>query len=312
MMRLRDATVALALALPFLGGCPEGARQEQWTPEMDAARAGARPPSPGPVTAPIPAKSSGLRGAASSDGPANLGGELPLGRIGDPSELPRNKPATVRAVVAETKGLPKEVIARIVRRNLARLRACQERASANDPYLQAIAIFSITINPDGKVKAADTKVKDLGELAEAEGCLKDAFKAMEFPAPEGGALTAQITTTFSPGEADGTIDGKPLREVTVANVEKALTDAGYTDVASRPKGERGMQLVSAKKGAEKITLVFVPYDAERPVSVGPEWDAVQESTVVHGFDGARFFLGAKAKDRAATKALLLAIIKPAA
>ena len=73
-----------------------------------------------------------------------------------------------------------------------------------------------------------------------------------------------------------------------------------------------MQLVSAKKGAEKITLVFVPYDAERPVTVGPEWDAVQESTVVHGFDGARFFLGAKAKDRAATKALLLAIIKPAA
>jgi hypothetical protein len=316
MIRPRSATLVLALALPLLGGCPEGVRQEQWTPEMDAARAGARPPAASPAAAPTVVRSAkpsnGDRPPALSEGATDLGTAPPLGRIGDPSELPRNQPATMRLVVTKVTGsLPKEVIERTLRRNQARLRLCQERAGAKDPYIQAIASFSFTIDADGRVKAGETQVKDLGEASEAEACLKDALGASVFAGAEGGAVKVQLTMSLSPGEADGTIDGKPLRDVKAADVAKALTDAGFADVVMTPKGARGMQLISAKKGADAVSLVFVPYDAEHPVTEGPEWDAVQESTVVHGFDGARFFLGAKAKDRAATKALLLAIIKPA-
>ena len=79
-------------------------------------------------------------------------------------------------------GLDKEVIRRIMRLNLAKLRACYEHALVTQPDLAGTVAATFTIDRAGAVSAATATGID----AAVATCVADAIRGFSFPAPHGG------------------------------------------------------------------------------------------------------------------------------
>jgi TonB family protein len=111
-------------------------------------------------------------------------------RAGVPEALPG---------VASVRGsLDKEIIRRIVRRNINQVRFCYQEALTRHPSLEGRLVTQFTIAPTGRVLAAMIESSTLKELS-VEACVVNAVKRLEFPAPEGGGLVmVSYPFTFSP------------------------------------------------------------------------------------------------------------------
>jgi len=122
-------------------------------------------------------------GAGGSHG---SGGGLGLGSIGS-SKTPHTK---VKPGGAKVHGsLDKDIIRRIVRAHLGRVRHCYEKALASDASLAGKVTVSFVIGADGSVTSASVKDSTLASES-VESCVLKAVERMSFPKPIGGGVVA--------------------------------------------------------------------------------------------------------------------------
>ncbi len=90
-------------------------------------------------------------------------------------------------------------IQKVVRSNFDRMRACYEKGLAEDAKLEGKVSMRFVIDREGKVPVAG-----IGELTlpqcDVARCVRDVFKTLQFPKPEGGIVTVTYPIMFSPGE----------------------------------------------------------------------------------------------------------------
>ena len=90
-------------------------------------------------------------------------------------------PSTVRG------SLDKDIIRRIVRRNINQVRYCYTQGLTAPPSLEGRAVVQFTIAPTGQVLASVLQSSTLNAVA-VESCVVNAVKRWEFPKPDGGGL----------------------------------------------------------------------------------------------------------------------------
>lgn len=228
----------------------------------------------------------------------------------------RAKPPTVRMGAVSVSGkLPPEVIQRIVRQNFGRFRLCYEQGLRTDASLQGTVIVSFTIATDGSVSG----VKESGDLPSAavKACIAKAFGLMTFPSPESGVVKVSYPIKLEPGDgpsgasasgaggasAGPTVGGKPLAEATGVEVEKALRDAGCSDVSSAAlAGGKSAMVYTVKKGGKTFTVTFAPASAGSAAIPEAERTRLESAAAVRR--AGAFFLAVEGEDKAAAKALL--------
>jgi TonB family protein len=104
--------------------------------------------------------------------------------------------------IASVRGsLDKEIIRRIVRRNINQVRYCYQDALVRRPSLEGRLVTQFTIAPNGRVLAAVVQSSTLKEVS-VEACVVNAIKRWEFPAPNGGGLV-MVSYPFSFAPAGG-------------------------------------------------------------------------------------------------------------
>lgn len=135
-------------------------------------------------------------------------------RVGQGSEGPggtRGDASKVRTGATQINGrLPPEIIQRIVRRNLSRIRFCYEKGLLKDPALQGRVAVRFVIGAQGNVTEVVNAGSDLKDQ-EAVSCMLAAFKSLSFPKPEGGGV---VTVTY------------PLQFASAASAASAAPGAG--------------------------------------------------------------------------------------
>jgi hypothetical protein len=121
---------------------------------------------------------------------------------GRPARKPRARVRQGTPMVTE--GLPKEVVRRIVRRYLARMKYCYEKELNTDPDLGGKVMVDFAVNAEGQVTAASAK----GLNPAMEKCLVGAFRAMRFPKPKDvDLMKVRQPLGFIPPE--GSVAGTP-------------------------------------------------------------------------------------------------------
>jgi hypothetical protein len=106
------------------------------------------------------------------------------------------KPADVRLGRVEARGpLPPEVVLRIVRDRIGRLRACYKTALRAQPKLAGRIAVRFGIGRNGKVEFAKLEADELRSPAFA-GCVQRFFEALVFPPPEGGPVEVLYPVNF--------------------------------------------------------------------------------------------------------------------
>jgi hypothetical protein len=100
-------------------------------------------------------------------------------------------------------GLSKEVIQRVIRRQLGRMRYCYERELAKDPKLAGRVVVDFVIDKQGKVVHASTRSSTLASRS-VETCLVRSFRAMIFPKPKKNIVKVSYPLVFSAGDSNAT------------------------------------------------------------------------------------------------------------
>jgi Ca-activated chloride channel family protein len=119
-----------------------------------------------------------------------------LGRLGGVGLISGN---VTLATPQVSSGLPREVVARIVRQNTARLRMCYAQGLRSNPSLSGRVVVRFVIRQDGVVAtAADggSSLPDSGVVA----CAVAMMQRLSFPSPETGLVMVSQPMNFSPGE----------------------------------------------------------------------------------------------------------------
>jgi TonB family protein len=148
---------------------------------------------------------TGSGGGGTGEGTLGLGGIGTLGRYGGgvgPGDGPGvgygkfgvGKLAPRRAKVPDivtgiqVRGtLDKEIIRRIVRRNINQVKYCYDQALAKYPKLDGRLLAQFTIAGNGQVIASVVQNSTLG-VASVDLCVVQAIRRWQFPAPTGGGL----------------------------------------------------------------------------------------------------------------------------
>ncbi|MEM9073011.1 MAG: AgmX/PglI C-terminal domain-containing protein [Myxococcota bacterium] len=103
--------------------------------------------------------------------------------------------AAVRTGQPEVRGsLSREVIRRVIRRNITQARYCYEQALAQDPTLAGTVKLAFIINAEGQVQSAVVREDGLPDPSVGT-CLARVVRRWRFPAPEGGGVVA-VTYPF--------------------------------------------------------------------------------------------------------------------
>jgi TonB family protein len=96
-------------------------------------------------------------------------------------------PDIIPGIATSRGALDKEIIRRIVRRNINQVRYCYDQALTRQPTLAGRVVVQFTIAGNGTVIASLLGNSTLGAPA-VESCIVQAVKRWEFPKPEGGGL----------------------------------------------------------------------------------------------------------------------------
>lgn len=189
----------------------------------------------------------------------------------------RTKPPSVRmGETAASSGLPPEVIKRIVRQNFGRFRLCYENALRNNPKLAGKVTVKFDIDRLGEVKnvSATTDMKDKS----VSSCVTRAFYGLSFPQPEGGVVKVTYPIKFKPSddapdpvptaqpelEPQQTIKGKPIAEVTIADVASRLVEKSFqvAEVPGFAKDQTPLLFIRDASGSEVFALTVGPVATE--------------------------------------------------
>jgi len=106
-----------------------------------------------------------------------------------PSKIEQVKEKSVTVVGT----LPQEIVRRVVRQNMARLRACYRFGLAKDPKLRGTVAARIVISGTGAVTSAAPSGGTITD-AQVNACFVNVFRGLTFPVPE-GASQVIVTTT---------------------------------------------------------------------------------------------------------------------
>jgi hypothetical protein len=163
-----------------------------------------------------------------------------------------------RAGAAQITGdIVHEPVHRAVRENLGALKDCYQKGLDKNAQLKGRIIFSFTLDGGGTAKELkpDAELKDNTVIE----CAKTAMSSISYPKPKAGVVSVRYPILFSPGD---TINDKAPKDATQADVEKALADAGATEVSAKPKdGAKGVVVFTGKAGGNAFTLTFAPASA---------------------------------------------------
>jgi TonB family protein len=83
--------------------------------------------------------------------------------------------------------LPREVIARAMRRQMGPMRRCYEAGLRRNPAMGGQVTVRFVISPQGRVSSASVTSSTLGDRA-TESCISRAVRAARFPPPTGGGV----------------------------------------------------------------------------------------------------------------------------
>ncbi len=136
---------------------------------------------------------AGIIGALQADGGAGFG--TGSGRLGG-----SNRPPAVGQGGTSVQGsLSRDVIQRMVRVNVGRIRQCYEHALQKAPNLTGRVSIRFVIGPTGKVVQASDSGSTLGDPG-VIACVLAAVRRISFPSPTGGGpVVVTYPSVFSPG-----------------------------------------------------------------------------------------------------------------
>lgn len=136
---------------------------------------------------------AGIIGALQADGGAGFG--TGSGRLGG-----SNRPPAVGRDGTSVQGsLSRDVIQRMVRVNVGRIRQCYEHALQKAPNLAGRVSIRFVIGPTGKVVQASDSGSTLGDPG-VIACVLAAVRRISFPSPTGGGpVVVTYPFVFSPG-----------------------------------------------------------------------------------------------------------------
>lgn len=115
----------------------------------------------------------------------------------------KDRGGQVKGATAATSGtgLPQEVIQRVVRSSLGRIRLCYESAMTKDPTLQGKVAVKFVIDGQGSVQSATAEDATITD-ATMVSCVVGTVKALSFPAPEkAGVMVITYPFTFAPSDS---------------------------------------------------------------------------------------------------------------
>ena len=124
--------------------------------------------------------------------------------------LPRKPQGpSVRAGKSAVRGaLDPNIIRRVIRRHLSRLRHCYEKSLISQPTLAGKVVVKFTIDPSGKVSSATATGFD----PKVSSCLVRVMRSMVFPAPAGGGIVAVTYPFIFKPSAAGSGEAVPVAE----------------------------------------------------------------------------------------------------
>ncbi len=173
-----------------------------------------------------------------------------------------------------------EPVHRAVKDALPALTSCYDDGIKKNAQLKGRVIFSFSIDAAGSAK----DVKPDGDMPDKSviECAQKAIAGAKFPKPKAGMVTVRYPILFSPGE---TIAGKPAAEAAQADLQKALADAGATEVDAKPKeGAAGAVTITGRSGAGPFTVTFVPKSAGPNVLDSKEIERLATTGIVYTDD----------------------------
>jgi len=110
-----------------------------------------------------------------------------------------NRPAVVAGMAAVRGSLSREVIRRVIRRHINRVRYCYERQLQSEPSLEGRLTIRFTIAATGNSQSAAAVADTLGSGA-VQSCVVQVVRTMRFPAPNGGGVVVvSYPFVFRPG-----------------------------------------------------------------------------------------------------------------
>ncbi|HEX4517715.1 MAG TPA: AgmX/PglI C-terminal domain-containing protein [Polyangiaceae bacterium] len=119
-------------------------------------------------------------------------------RMTEPKNTSRGIPVVHVSTDATMVGLPREVIRRVVRQNVAPIRTCYEKALRAKPDLAGRVVVRFKIDAAGNVATSESTSATTLASPDAVACVVDAFKPLVFPEPEGGAVIVNYPIVFAP------------------------------------------------------------------------------------------------------------------
>lgn len=95
--------------------------------------------------------------------------------------------------------LPADVIRRIVRQNVGRIRLCYDNGRKTNASLTGVVTVDFTIAADGSVSEHSSAKSDLPD-SKVVGCIENTFASLSFPAPEAGIVKVSSPIALLPPE----------------------------------------------------------------------------------------------------------------
>lgn len=150
-------------------------------------------------------RGSGPGGGGTGEGTTGIGtiGTIGKGAGGGTGEgfpgiraRPGNQPRVAPGnPTTQGNGLAKEIVVRVVRRNLNRVRYCYEKSLTKNPSLAGLLTVKFVIRADGNVDRLEAHFSPDPEVA---ACMDSAFRGVEFPKPSTGIVVVNYPFNLSP------------------------------------------------------------------------------------------------------------------
>jgi hypothetical protein len=105
--------------------------------------------------------------------------------------------------------LPPEMIRDVVRSNSGLFRTCYEAALGRDPSAKGLVTVRFVVGLDGRVTGARIVENTLGDCVAAR-CVRDQYRSLTFPKPQGGQVTVIYPLRFEPLFPAARRIGRPL------------------------------------------------------------------------------------------------------
>lgn len=205
---------ALILSLPLtLAACDESRLQRRpepaasaSAPVVTASASASAPAAPRELRPPGPGASREAREKAALEileGRAGVA-DLPLADVDRGERFEpwlrsgMSAPMKIDIDPPVTTDLDRDAVKKAVERHLMRLRICYAEGLRQNPNLQGRVIVKATIPAAGRPSAVENGGADVPD-SRVVSCVLEAFKKMDFPAPQGASGSAVITARFFPG-----------------------------------------------------------------------------------------------------------------